>query len=80
MTILPDIEPQLAEAFPVNRLKHIILISSYLAKILELREPYVRIILAGSLIQVFDNFTDDNHPIDNTLKYNDIPEVALFTA
>lgn len=78
MTILPDIESQLNKAFTLNRLKHIVLVSSYLAKILELREPYVRIVLAGYLTQIFDDLTDDEHPVDNTLKYADIPEVAYF--
>ena len=77
VTTLPDITQHLKAAFPPNLLKHIILLVSYLSKLLELREAYVRIVLSSHLIQIFDDLTDKNYPIDNKTKYRDIPVVSF---
>jgi hypothetical protein len=75
ITTLPDISPHLKSVFSPNFLKHVILLASYLSKFLELREAYVRIVLTSHLIQIFDELTDADHPIDNKIKYSNLPDV-----
>jgi hypothetical protein len=77
MTIMPDIEEELQKSFDLNSVRHIMLLVSYLAKLLELREPYVRVVLTSYFTKIFDEFTDRKAKIEQTLKYDDIPLVIL---
>ena len=77
MSYIKQMEEYLQKFFTPNRLKHIMLLVSYMAKFLELREPYVRILLTSFLTQIFDEKTDIEAKIENTLSYADIPTVRI---
>ena len=77
-TNLPDISSGLKQTFSDNSCKHIMLLASFLSKMLTLREPYVRVMLSTGFIEIFDELTDKHYRIDNKVRIEDLPLVRLF--
>ena len=76
VTVLASINTAIKASFSKSKMRHVILFSNYISKVLELKHPINRLILLKEISRVFETAVEANAKVENRMSYKTIPAMS----
>lgn len=79
VTVLASINTAIKASFSKSKMRHLVLFSNYISKVLELKHPTNRLILLKEFARVFESAVEANAKVENRMSYKTIPAMSTCT-
>lgn len=76
VTALASVNSAMKACFSKGKMRHIILFSNYISKVLELKHPSNRLTLLKEIARVFEAAVESNAKVENRMSYKTIPALT----
>ncbi len=76
VTVLASVNTAIKASFGKSKMRHVILFSNYISKVLELKHPTNRLELLKELARIFEAAVEANAKVENRMNYKTIPAMS----